>query len=115
MSSTEPPRPPTQSPIPANSRYAGVEIATSIAVDGEEVRWFRRRFVPAPEEFATSHDHVVRAGERLDLIADIELGDAELWWRVADANRAMRPADLTDTPGRRLHIAQPQGFPGTTP
>lgn len=114
MSLTEPPRPPTPSPVPATSRYAGVEIATSIGTDGDEVRWFRRRFVPSPEELAINHDHVVRAGERLDLIGDAELGDAELWWRVADANRAMRPDDLTVAPGRRLHIAQPRGFPGAS-
>ena len=103
------------SSIEPTSRYAGVEIATSTAADGTEVRWFRRRFIPSPEHLGTSHDHVVRAGERLDLVAAEELGDAELWWRVADANRAMRPAELTAEPGRRLRISQPPGFPGAAP
>jgi hypothetical protein len=101
--------------IEPTSRYAGTEIATSTTPEGTEVRWFRRRFIPSPEQLAVSHEHVVRAGERLDLVADAELGEAELWWRVADANRAMRPDELTAEPGRRLRIAQPPGFPGAAP
>ena len=112
MSMTEPPRPPTPSPLPATSRYQGIDIATSTTPSGDEVRWFRRRFVPPPERLATSHDHIVVAGERLDIIANEELGDAELWWRLADANRAMRPSDLTAEPGTTLHVGLPEGFPG---
>lgn len=106
------PRLPAPPPVPATSRYAAVEIVTTVDDRGELVRWFRRRFLPATEDVGVSHEHVVRAGERLDLIADREIGDAELWWQVADANRAIRPADLTDEPGRRLRIAVPPGFPG---
>ena len=40
------------------------------------------------------------------------LGDAELYWRLADANGAMRPRDLTETAGARVRITLPEGMPG---
>ena len=40
------------------------------------------------------------------------LGDPEQFWRVCDANRAMRPDELTETIGRRLRITLPEGIPG---
>ncbi len=48
-------------------------------------------------------------GDRLDLIAHRYLGDPELYWRICDANRALRPEELTAEPGRRLVI--PIGMP----
>lgn len=108
MSTVEPPRPPTPSALPPSSRYASSDIA-SMEVDGIEVRYYRRRFIPTPDEHAVTHEREVHPADRLDTIAAIELGDAELWWRIADANHAMRPADLTARPGRRLHIGHPLG------
>jgi hypothetical protein len=35
-----------------------------------------------------------------------------LSWRLCDANGAMRPDELTETPGRRLRITLPEGIPG---
>jgi len=43
----------------------------------------------------------------------VTLGDPELFWRVCDANRAMRPDELTETIGRRLRITLPEGIPAT--
>ena len=40
------------------------------------------------------------------------LGDAEQFWRICDANRAMRPDELTETTGRRLRITLPEDIPG---
>ena len=58
-------------------------------------------------------EHTVRAGERLDQIAAVELGDPEQFWRIADANRAMEPEEMTDEAGRRLRITLPPGVPGS--
>jgi len=52
-------------------------------------------------------------GERLDHIAAHYFGDPELFWRICDANRAMRPEELTETEGRRLLITLPEGVQGT--
>ena len=111
MTTVEPPRPPTPSPLPPSSRYVDAEV-TSIEVDGESVTYYRRRFLPAAEEHAVTHERILMPSERLDLIAAVEHGDAELWWRIADANGAIRPGELTDEPGRRLRIALPFGMPG---
>lgn len=46
--------------------------------------------------------HIVQAGERLDLIAYQEYGDATQWRRIADANGLKHP--LTLRPGRPLVI-----------
>ncbi len=52
--------------------------------------------------------------ERLDNIAAKFLGDPELFWRIADANGAMRPEDLVRTVGRKLRITLPQGIAGSS-
>jgi hypothetical protein len=96
------------------SRYATVEQATLVLPDGREIRYLRRRFVPHPERLATSDEYVVRLGDRLDRIAATTLGDPELFWRIADGNRAIRPAELVEEPGRRLRITLPEGTPGVS-
>lgn len=98
--------------FPPTSRYYGVETATLTTPDGRTVAYLRRRFLPPPERFAVLQEHVVSQGERLDQIAASYLGDAEAFWRIADANGAMAPEELTATPGRRLLITLPEGIPG---
>ena len=61
--------------------------------------------------FALLQEHVVTQGERLDNIAAQYLGDPEAYWRLCDANNAMRPEELTETIGRQLRITLPQGIP----
>ncbi len=93
------------------SRYAGIPTAI-IEADGVAVLYVTRRFIPQPESFAAIAEHTVSQNERLDHIAASYFGDPELFWRICDANREMRPADLTETVGRRLLITLPQGIPG---
>ncbi len=40
--------------------------------------------------------HIVQAGERLDLIANKEYGDASLWRLIASENRLIRPLKLRE-------------------
>ena len=98
--------------FPPTSRYAGVPIGSLTRADGEQTPYLTRRFLPPSDRFAQLHTHVVTAGERLDLIAASELGDPEAYWRICDANDAMRPDDLA-TVGRTLRITLPEGIPGT--
>jgi hypothetical protein len=99
------------SPFGPTSRYAGLEIAR-IDVDRETYAYVRRRFVPLPERLSVIGEHMVTQGERLDHIAARYIGDPELFWRVCDGNRAMRPEELTETVGRTLLITLPQGVSG---
>jgi hypothetical protein len=68
--------------------------------------------VPQPERFAALREHLVTEGDRLDNIAAQHLGDPELFWRLCDANRALRPDELTEEVGRRLRITLPEGLQG---
>jgi hypothetical protein len=94
------------------SRYFNFETATLVLPDGRHIAYLRRRFVPPPERFALLQEHVVSDGERPDTVAARFFGDPEAFWRLADANRAMQPDELTATLGRRLRITLPDGVPG---
>jgi hypothetical protein len=96
--------------FPPTSRYANIEIAQLDLDQGRTVNYLRRRFVPQLDRFVPLLEHVVVEGDRLDNVTARYLGDAEQFWRVADANGAMRPDELTETPGRRLLITLPEGI-----
>ena len=99
---------------PPTSRYHGIAAARLIQPDGTPVAYLRRRFIPQPEALALIQEHQVADGDRLDNLAARYLGDPLQFWRICDANRAVRPAELTQTPGRRLRITLPDGVPGVT-
>jgi hypothetical protein len=98
--------------FPMTSRYYLTETVTTEAADGRQIVHLRRRFLPAVEGFSLVSEHTVTQGERLDQVTATYLGDPEQFWRVADANRAMRPEELTETIGRILRITLPEGVPG---
>jgi hypothetical protein len=95
-----------------SSRYYGIDIGMR-KEGGTLVAYIRRRFLPQPDRFQLLQEHVVAEGERLDTIAARYFGDPILFWRLCDANNAMRPAALTEQPGRRLRITLPEGITGT--
>lgn len=99
--------------FPPNSRYHTTETATLETADGKTIVYLRRRFAPNANRFSLLLEHTVTQGERLDLITARHLGDAQQFWRIADANSAMRPEDLTAEIGRKLRITLPEGIPGT--
>ncbi len=98
--------------FPPNSRYHGIDAATVATAGGKTIAYLRRRFIPPPERFALLQEHTVTQSDRLDLLAAQYLGDPEQFWRLCDANTAMRPDELTETIGRRLRITLPEGIPG---
>lgn len=97
--------------FPPTSRYYETPTKTLAGADGENLVYLARRFVPAGNAFAQIGLHTVVSGERLDVISGAELGDPLAFWRVCDANDAMRPDDLTDRIGRQLRITLPLGIP----
>ena len=100
--------------FPPTSRYHGIAAAQLTLPDGTTIAYLRRRFVPPPENFALLQEHIVAAGDRLDNLAARYLGDPLQYWRICDANRAMRPDELTATAGLLLRITLPEGIPGMT-
>jgi hypothetical protein len=98
--------------FPVNSRYRGIDTGKLETPGGRVVVYLRRRFVPSPESLASVQQHVVAQSDRLDNLAARYFGDPELFWRMCDANAAMRPDDLTETLGRVLRVTMAQGIPG---
>ncbi len=98
--------------FPPTSRYHGLGTAVHTPLDGEQMIYLRRRFVPPPERFDLLQEHAVQEGDRLDNLAAQYLDDPEGFWRICDANGAMRPEALIEEVGRRLRITLPEGVPG---
>lgn len=87
------------------SRYEFVADAI-VDHDGTSLRYKRMRFIPVVDASTTD---VVRQGDRPDLLAYRVLGDPEQFWRICDANRTLRPVDLTAGPGVRVAVPAPGG------
>jgi nucleoid-associated protein YgaU len=96
----------------ANSRYQAIDTASYTTVDGRAVTYLRRRFLPKPEDLVQVAQYTVTQGDRLDTISARYLGDPTLFWRICDANGAMRPEDLLATVGTVLRICLPEGIQG---
>ena len=90
------------------SRYSRIGTATYETPDGYTVTYVRRRFLPQGERLPLLMEVTVTDGDRLDLITSRALGDPEQFWRVADANNAMNPFELTKEAGATVRVPIPQ-------
>ena len=90
------------------SRYHRIEDATYETSDGRRFVYKRRRFLPIGESMPILGEATVRSDDRLDLIAARAYSQPELFWRIADANDAIDPFELTEELGRRLRVPIPQ-------
>ena len=75
------------------SRYEKVPTREITGPSGRPVRYKGTRFIPDTPAFS---GHLVAQDERLDHIAWQHYRDAERFWRIADANRALWPDDLLE-------------------
>jgi len=100
--------------FPTDSRYYNSATLQYTAPNGQVIAYLARRIVPQPgtPNYATVAQHVVKQGDRLDLIAAKYLGDPLMFWLLCDANGAIRPNSLIATPGSVVAITMPQGVPG---
>jgi hypothetical protein len=100
--------------FPTDSRYYGSSTLTYTPPNGQPITYLARRFVPQPgaPNYSTVATNTVRQGDRLDLLAANYLGDPLVFWLLCDANGAVRPNALVETPGKVLNITTPQGAPG---
>ena len=90
------------------SRYYKIAQATLTvtAADGllREIKFVRRRFIPAADTMTTLAEYRVVQGDRLDNITARFVSDPTQFWRVCDANNAMDAGEL-EIVGRALRIA----------
>lgn len=91
-----------------SSRYFNLPDRLYTAPDGRQRLYKARRFLPQPMRLVAKSTVTVTAGDRPDLVAARSLGQSELFWRLADANGAMDPFELTAVPGRRLRVPAAQ-------
>lgn len=75
------------------SRYEKVPDASLVDPTGRETRYKTTRFIADP---AAIVGHRVVGNERLDHISWRHFRDAERFWRICDANRALWPDDLLE-------------------
>ncbi len=71
-----------------------------LAPGAAPIELYQPRTIPLPPQ---SLVHVVRAEDRLDLLANRYYGDPFQYWRIADANPALTPEDVLD-PGAQISI-----------
>jgi hypothetical protein len=90
--------------VSQTSRYYKTGTLILNTPNGDEIWYFRRRFVPDTSQDPVLTLHTVSQGERPDIISANHLGDPELFWRLCDANQTIRPEDLTRTAGKRIRI-----------
>ena len=98
--------------FPPTSRYHGLAVLNHRRDDGTNIPYVERRFISQSDSFEEVQQHTVRQGDRIDNLAWQYLGDAEQFWRLCDANGALDPWELTETPGRTIRITLPEGIPG---
>jgi hypothetical protein len=83
------------------SRYASVADATYQDPSGRQFSYKVLRLTPTAPTLLV---HKVVQGDRLDLLAATVYSDPQQFWRICDANVAMRPDDLLQV-GFQLQIA----------
>lgn len=84
------------------SRYAGSEVIDGTHYGTWEDPSSRNPYGPDILDGVDTVEHIIRGGERLDVIAHRYYGDEEYWWVIALANRIMDPFALEV--GRKLRI-----------
>jgi hypothetical protein len=101
--------------FPPTSRYAQTPMEAWDPGSGQPpVPYLGRRFCPQPERLGLLHLVRIAQGDRRDVLGWRHLGNAELWWQLADANGAVDPRELTGAVGAVLRITLPPGVPGAS-
>jgi hypothetical protein len=84
-----------------DSRYVKLPQYTVTDAQGRSAQVLVPRLLDSP---AAALSHTVDQSDRPDLIAYRYYREPELFWRVADCNEVMRPAELVESPGKRIGI-----------
>ncbi len=104
---------PSTSFVPT-SRYVEVAVLAYDSGDGTpRTPYLARRICPLPTRFETLFEVRTIDSDRRDLLAARHIGDAELWWRLADANGVIDPRALTESPGTVVRVTLAIDIPGS--
>ena len=83
------------------SRYATIDTYVVANSAGHLVRIVKIRFIPVTPGLTT---RTVTGADRGDLVSYQYYKSADRFWRIADANVVLDPADVFDKPGRVIDI-----------
>jgi len=86
--------------IDDTSRYAKVEVCTTVDATGREIRALELRTIPPT---GGVYFHTPTGSERLDHLAHRYLRDPEKFWQICDASDVLDPFDVV-VPGRPVLI-----------
>jgi len=92
----------TSSSFGPGSRYYGIGQAEYKTPTGKSLVYLKRRIIKQAEPTDTTREYSVSQGDRLDNVAATQIGDPEQFWQIADLNKAIKPEELTDEPGKTL-------------
>ena len=85
----------------SNSRYARVEDYEVKDAQGRPAKIKKVRFVP---DTPASLTRLVVQGDRPDLLAFLYYQEPDRFWRIADANEVMDPAEFLEEQGAIIRI-----------
>jgi len=83
-----------------NSRYYGLPTVTAPDRSGHEVVAVKLRRLPAVQ----GDPLTVEGHDRLDVICDLQYGDATRYWHIADANTELEANELVRVAGRVIAV-----------
>jgi hypothetical protein len=90
------------------SRYSGLANASFTQPNGRTITYVKRRLLPLAESYVAAGGVNLTDSDRLDHLSYRHLGLPTAFWQIADANEAVHPTTLTQTPGQRLIIPLPR-------
>ena len=85
------------------SRYERVKDYVAIDSRGNRNKVKRIRRIPTEYHPNKALTHIIKEGDRLDLLAYKYYGDPTKFWLICDANQSMFPYELL-VPGKKIII-----------
>ncbi len=85
-----------------SSRYYKVETVEVVLKDGRTVKAVKLRRLPE----ITGTPTVVKANDRLDIMAQRQYNDPTRFWHIADANTELQANDLMAETGRIIQAPE---------
>jgi hypothetical protein len=82
------------------SRYYGLPTVTALDRSGDEVVAVKLRRLPTVQGAPLT----VQGHDRLDVICDLQYGDATRYWHIADANTEIEANKLVRVAGRMIAV-----------
>lgn len=85
-----------------SSRYYKQKVVDAVVKEGRTVKAITLRRLP----FVSGKPTVVKADDRLDIMAQRQYNDPAMFWRIADANTELQANELVKETGRVIEVPE---------